>query len=67
MELTRKKQRRGVHRSVAELNADKIMSFINAHNQKPKPYKWVKSTNETLASVRKFCPEANELGTNEEI
>ena len=33
-ELTRKKLRRGVHRSVTELNAD-IMSLIDAHNEKP--------------------------------
>ena len=65
-ELTRKKLRRGVHLSVAELNAD-IMSFIDAHNDKPKPYKWVKSADEILASVRRFCLKANQLGVNEEV
>ncbi len=60
-ELTRKKLRRGARRSVADLNAD-IMSFIDAHNEKPKPYKWVKSADEILASVRRFCLKANELG-----
>ena len=65
-ELTRKKLQRGVHRSVAELNAD-IMSFIDAHNEKPKPYKWVKSADEILASVRRFCLKANALGESEEF
>ena len=65
-ELTRKKLQRGVHRSVAELNAD-IMSFIDAHNEKPKPYKWVKSADEILASVRRFCLKANALGESEEV
>ena len=35
-ELTRKRLQKDVHRSVAGLNAD-IMSFIDAHNEKPKP------------------------------
>ena len=65
-ELTRKKLQRGVHRSVAELNAD-IMSFIDAHNEKPKPYKWVKSADEILASVRRFCLKAHALGESEEV
>ena len=65
-ELTRKKLQRGVHRSVAELNAD-IMSFIDAHNEKPKPYKWVKSADEILASVKRFCLKANALGVSEKI
>lgn len=53
-ELTRKQLQRGVHRSTAELEAD-IAAFINAHNDNPKPYKWVKSADEILASVKRFC------------
>lgn len=53
-ELTRKQIQRGVHRSVAELEAD-IMAFIDAHNDDPRPYKWVKSADEILASVKRFC------------
>jgi putative transposase len=45
---------RGVHRSTAELEAD-IAAFIAAHNEKPKPYKWAKSADEILASVKRFC------------
>jgi hypothetical protein len=53
-ELTRKQIQRGVHRSVAELEAD-IAAFIDAHNENPKPYKWVKSADEILASVKRSC------------
>ena len=53
-ELTRKQIQRGAHRSVAELEAD-IMAFIEAHNDDPKPYKWVKSADEILVSVKRFC------------
>jgi putative transposase len=53
-ELTRKQIQRGVHRSVRELEAD-IAAFIDTHNETPKPYKWVKSADEILASVKRFC------------
>lgn len=53
-ELPRKQLWRGVHRSTAELEAD-IVAFIEAHNQKPKPYRRVKSADEILASVKRFC------------
>jgi transposase len=53
-ELTRKQLQRGVHRSTAELEAD-IAAFIAANNENPKPYKWVKSADEILASVKRFC------------
>lgn len=53
-ELTRKQLQRGVHRSTAELEAD-IAAFIAAHNENPQPYKWVKSADKILASVKRFC------------
>ncbi|RNF32862.1 IS630 family transposase [Paracoccus methylarcula] len=53
-ELTRKQLQRGVHRSVTELEAD-IVAFIETHNEEPKPYRWVKSADEILASVKRFC------------
>ncbi|MYH57664.1 MAG: hypothetical protein F4145_06635 [Boseongicola sp. SB0675_bin_26] len=65
-ELTRKKLQRGVHRLVAELNAD-MTSFINAHIKRPRPYKRVKSSDEILASVRRFCLKANEFGVSERV
>ncbi len=58
-ELTRKQLQRGVHRSTAEPEAD-ITAFIAAHNEDPKPYKWVKSADEILASVKRFCQRTQE-------
>jgi putative transposase len=45
---------RGVHRSTAELEAD-IDVFIKAHNDNPTSCRWVKSADQILASVKRFC------------
>ena len=63
-ELTRKQIQRGVHRSVAQLEAD-IKTFIDRHNENPKPFKWVKSADEILASVKRFCHKAQQTLSNE--
>ncbi|HEX6013963.1 MAG TPA: IS630 family transposase, partial [Geminicoccaceae bacterium] len=52
--LTERALRRGIHRSVAELERD-IRAFIDATNADPKPFRWVKSADDILASVRRFC------------
>ena len=57
-ELTRKKIQRGVHTSVRQLETD-IKTFIAAHNEDPKPYRWVKSADEILAAVKRFCQKAD--------
>lgn len=57
-ELTRKQLQRGVHRSTAQLEAD-IRNFIDRHNDNPKPFKWTKSADEILASVRRFCQKSD--------
>lgn len=53
-ELTRKQLRRGIHTSTAQLETD-IRLFIEWHNENPKPYRWTKSADEILASVKRFC------------
>ena len=53
-ELTRKQLKRGVHTSVKQLEKD-IRSFISNHNKDPKPYRWTKTADEILASVKRFC------------
>jgi transposase len=53
-ELTRKQLRRGVHTSTHQLEAD-IRAFIERHNENPKPYRWTKSPDEILASIKRFC------------
>lgn len=52
--LTDKKIRRGVHRNVADLQAD-IAAFIERHNADPKPFRWTKSADDILASIERFC------------
>jgi transposase len=44
-ELTRKQIQRGVHTSVRQLEAD-IRTFIELHNNNPKPFKWTKSADQ---------------------
>lgn len=41
------------------LDAD-IKAFIDKHNENPKPYKWTKSADEILASVKRFCQRTNQ-------
>lgn len=40
------------------------MAFIEAHNDNPKPYKWVKSADEILASINRFCQKTR-TGTSD--
>ena len=53
-ELTNKQVRRGVHRSVAELEGA-IRAFIDAHNADPKPFVWTKTADRILASIARFA------------
>jgi hypothetical protein len=55
----RKQLRRGVHTSTIQLESD-IRSFIERHNQNPRPYRWTKSADEILASVRRFCQKVEQ-------
>ena len=52
--LTDKQIKRGVHRSVGALHAA-IQAFIDQHNAEPKPFRWTKSADDTLASIERFC------------
>lgn len=53
-ELTNKQVRRGVHRSVAELERA-IRTFIDTHNADPQPFVWTKTADEILASIARFA------------
>ena len=53
-DLTEKQIRRGIHRSVAELE-DAILGYIDTVNDNPKPFRWTKSANDILASIKRFC------------
>ncbi|CAN5637143.1 IS630 family transposase [soil metagenome] len=52
--LTTKRLRRSAHRSVRELIAT-IEEFIAVHNETGKPYVWVKTADEILASIARFA------------
>ena len=49
-ELTRKRIRRGVFKSVPDL-VQNIKEFIRLNNEKPKPFVWTKKVNEILEKV----------------
>ncbi len=52
--LTTKQLRRGVHRSVRDLEAA-IVEFTDAHNDLAKPFVWTKTADEILASIARFA------------
>ncbi|KAB2919154.1 MAG: IS630 family transposase [Hyphomicrobiaceae bacterium] len=52
--LTERALRRGVFRSVAELEAA-IEAYIKATNRHPKPFRWTKTADDILASIQRFC------------
>jgi transposase len=60
-ELTTKLLRRGVHRSVAELEAD-IRTWLERWNDNPRPYVWVKTADEILSNVARYCERISEAG-----
>ena len=64
-ELTNKQIRRGVHRSVAELQAA-IREFIDTHNEDAKPYIWTKSADDILSSISRFAQRTMDVQTAQE-
>jgi transposase len=52
--LTDRAIRRGVFRSVAELETA-IAHYIETANANPKPFRWTKSADDILASIQRFC------------
>ena len=59
--LTEKQIRRGVHRSVHELESA-IKSYLQISNSAPKPFIWTKTADEILASVARFCQRTLKTG-----
>ncbi len=53
-ELTVRKLRRGVHRSVRALNAD-IRDWLEHWNEDPQPYVWTKTSDEILETLACYC------------
>ena len=53
-ELTTKKIRRGAHTNVPNLERD-IRGWIATWNESPRPYVWVKTADQILASLARYC------------
>jgi transposase len=53
-ELTNKRIRRGVFRSVKELEAA-IREYIHVHNENPKPFIWTRTADQILASIARYA------------
>ena len=53
-ELTQKKIKRGAHTSVRALEKD-IREWIAHWNENPRPYVWVKTADQILASLARYC------------
>jgi transposase len=51
--LTEKALKRGSHTSIAQLRAA-ILAYVDAHNDRDTPFKWVKTADEILDSMRRF-------------
>jgi transposase len=52
--LTEKALKRGSHTSIAQLRAA-ILAYVEAHNERGLPFKWVKTADEILDSMRRFA------------
>src|SRR5207245_3137085 len=53
-ELTNKRIRRGVFRSVKDLETA-IREYIDVHNADPKPFVWTKTADQILASIARYA------------
>jgi transposase len=52
--LTARRLKRGVHRSVDELEAA-VLAYVERHNAEPRPFRWTKSADRILAGVGHAC------------
>jgi transposase len=53
-EITNKRIRRGIFRSVKELEAA-IREYINIHNEAPRPFVWTRTADQILDSIARFA------------
>lgn len=60
-ELTRKQLQRGTHRSTRQLE-DAIRLYLSTYNENPQPFRWVKTADEILASIQRFCLRTSGTG-----
>jgi transposase len=53
-EITNKRIRRGIFRSVEELESA-IREYIDIHNEHPRPFVWTRTADDILASIARFA------------
>jgi transposase len=63
-ELTEKQIRRGVHHSTRHLE-QAIHDYIRTVNDDPKPFRWTKSADHILASIKRFCLATLAIANNQ--
>ena len=52
--LTARRLKRGVHRSVEELETA-VLAYVEHHNAEPKPFRWTRTADQILDSIGRFC------------
>ncbi|NEA20456.1 IS630 family transposase, partial [Streptomyces halstedii] len=60
-ELTQKKLKRGIHRSVQALERD-IRAWVADWNDHPRPFVWTKTADEILDKVATYCQRISDSG-----
>ncbi len=60
-DLTLKRIRRGVFRSVKELEAA-AMEYVDVRNDDPKPFIWTRTADQILESIKRFCQRTSGTG-----
>ncbi len=63
--LTEEQLKRGSYRSVEELK-QAIQEFLDTHNEDARPFKWVKTADEIIDKVKRFCERSLKILNNEE-
>lgn len=58
---TERQIKRGAHRSTKELE-DALLGYIDRRNDDPKPFKWVRTADQILNAVKRFCLRTSEVG-----
>lgn len=61
--LTEDALKRGSHRAIPELR-DAIFEYVEAHNEKKKPFRWTKTADEILDKIREFGERTIQLHGN---
>ena len=60
-EITHKRIRRGIFRSVKDLESA-IREYIDVHNEDPKPFVWTRTADQILASIARFAQRTRVVG-----